>query len=186
MDEPASTPAGIAPRALTPEEARYELQAILGQIHGLMSKAIEHPENWCPPELITALVVAYGDIGRAFGSAQAALNTGKYDAQLVDWGLAGAQMEPKKRGFWQALRQFFDPVKNGEPPLFGALGSATRWGGIIVGSLAREVPGAEVIKEGMEVIYAAREQYRESHEANQRGAPAPAPRRGPEESQSPQ
>lgn len=149
----------------TPEEARRELQAILGQLHGLISRAMERPSDWCPSELIPSLEIACLDLGKAFGQVQAELNSGKYDSKLVDVGLAGKQMEPKKKGFWQSLKQFFNPSKEGEPFFLGALGFATRWSGIIVGSLSRLIPGAEVIKEGIEVIHAARDQYKDFREA---------------------
>lgn len=172
-------------RELTPEEARRELQAILGQLHGLMSKAMAHPhpKDWCPADLILSLEAAYEDIGRAFGEVQAELNSGKYDDDLVKVGLAGKQMEPKKRGFWQALKKFFNPTKKGELPFLGALGFATRWSGIMVGSLAKIIPGAEVIKECIEVIHAARDQYKDhkdSQEADSAPPRATQYRKGPE------
>jgi hypothetical protein len=146
----------------TPEESRYELQSILGQLHGLLSKVFEYPEQWRLADLSESLGVAYRDIGEAFGRVQAALNTGIHDLRLKDLGLAGDQMAPKKQGFRDALRRFFSPIANNVPPFFGALGPALRWGGIIVGSLAREIPGGEVIKEFIEVVAAAREQWLES------------------------
>ena len=164
----------------TPEEDRRELQAILGQLHGLLSKAMEHGDRWCPTDLHDSIAVAYRDLGGAFGVVHAELNTGIYDSKLAGLGLAGEQMAPKKKGFWHALRRFFDPTKRGHPPLFGALGTATRWGGIIVGSLAKEVPGGEVIKEFIEVVQAAREQFKEAKEADEPIPPASRQTRKPE------
>jgi hypothetical protein len=166
MVDPASPTDDREQPALTVEEvARHELQAILGQLHGFMSKAVEHPSEWCPPPLIDSVATAYRDIGRAFGDVQASLNSGAHDARLASWGLAGDQMVPKKTGFWHALRQFFAPTRNNEPPFLGALGSVVRWGGVIVGSLSREIPGGEVLKEFLDVIGAAREQFREMGQA---------------------
>src|SRR5689334_14377791 len=136
--------------ARTPEEARQDLQAILGALHGLLSKAVDCRQNWCPSELRDAIGNAFLDIGLAFGRVQADLNSGAHDDRLGQWGLGGVQMEPKKQGFWSALRRFFDPTRRGQLPYFGAFGSALRWGALIVGSLSREIPGGEVIHEFVE------------------------------------
>jgi hypothetical protein len=75
-------------------------------------------------------------------------------------------MEPKKKGFWSALRRFFDPTGK-EPPFFRAFGSALRWGEVIVGSLSREIPGGEVIHEFVESVQAGYEQYAELTETGE-------------------
>jgi hypothetical protein len=126
-----------------------------------MSKAVEYSTGWCRADLVDAVTAAHRDIGRVFGEVQASLNSGAHDARLESLGLAGDQMVPKKRGFWAALREFFAPTKNNDAPFFGALGSVVRWGGVIVGSLSREIPGGEIIKEFIDVIGAASEQFRE-------------------------
>jgi hypothetical protein len=133
-------------------------------LHGLLSKAVDHLQEWCPPELVDSIKPAYVDVCATFGAVQAELNTGTHDDKLPGIGLAGIQMAPKKTGFLKALRDFFNPTKKGQPPFVGALGSATRWGGIIVGSLSKE--GSEVIKEFIEVIRGAQEQYAEARESN--------------------
>jgi hypothetical protein len=98
----------------------------------------------------------------AVGEVHAELNSGRHDNELIKYGLAGEQLEPKKRGFrWNLRRlvQFEGALRR--PYLIRAL----KWGNIILGSLSKEleksVPGIEVVKEFGEVLLTAIEQRTE-------------------------
>jgi hypothetical protein len=172
-----------------PELGRYELQSVLGQIHGLVDTAIQHP--WYPDELAEPIRAGYPGISQAFGRVQAELNTGEHDEDLLARGLAGEQMEPKKLGFRAALRRFLttlrQTVQEGSANYLTdlvaparELGDALQWASVIVGSLAAElnkVRGVEIIKEGIEVIQVAVAQW----VARRPAGDAPAPRRASRE-----
>jgi hypothetical protein len=143
-----------------PQASRRELQAILGQLHGLLSALMEHPEQWCDVDLVEPMKAAHAEISKTFGTVQADLNSGRHDGQLDSHALAGATMEPKKKGFRSAIQRFFASWLKGERSGEG-ITTALRWGGVIVGSVASMLPAAEAIKESVESIQAAWEQFSE-------------------------
>jgi hypothetical protein len=74
---------------IAPEDERREIQAFLGQVHGLLDTALEHP-NWFAAEIVDDLAEAYRESCAAFGVAQAALNSGAHDEDFA----AGVSSEP--------------------------------------------------------------------------------------------
>lgn len=170
-DEALREPEGPSPR-----KARDETQLILGQIHGVVWLAANEAGSWLPrretPDSEESELTA-DDLQRAaaeahehFGRVHAALNTGRYDEQLVRVGLAGAQGAAKRKGFLAAIARLFRPKRPGNyvAPLRGCL----RWCHTLIGSIAaalkeeiERVPGAaaagEAIKELIEVFLNATE-----------------------------
>src|SRR5713226_5556164 len=102
---------------LTPRRTRDEAQLILGQIHGVVWLAVNEVDTWLEkretteggePELTADDVRRAGaEVHGHFGTVHAALNTGKYDGELVRVGLTGAQGQAKKKGLLPAIGRFF-------------------------------------------------------------------------------
>lgn len=96
----------------TPRRARDEAQLILGQIHGVVWLAVSEVDTWLErreaesdePELTADDVRrAAAEVHGHFGTVQAALDTGKYDEELVRVGITGAQGQAKRRGLLPAI-----------------------------------------------------------------------------------
>lgn len=159
---------------LTSRRARDDAQLILGQIHGVVCLAVNEVDIWFEkrettesgePELTADDIRRGGaEIHAHFGTVQAALNTGKYDEELVRVGITGAQGEVKRKGLLPAIGRFVGSVHN----YVGRLRGSLRWGGTLVGSITAatkkeidRVPGAaaagEAIKEFIEVLLNATE-----------------------------
>jgi hypothetical protein len=138
-----------------PEQERREIQAFLGQLHGLLRTALhplEDDPKWFPStELQDQLNEAYLDCGAAFGQVQGELNSGKFDKKLADRGLHGPQCRLKITAWLRNVRAFYKT--KGKGPLLRAL----RWANVMLGSLGI-VPGADLIKEFTESVVLALEE----------------------------
>jgi hypothetical protein len=163
---------------LTARKARDEVQLILGQIHGVVWLAINDADLW-PEKKVTIATSdaelnvddvrsAGAEIHEHFGTVHAALNTGRYDGELIRVGLAGAQGEAKKKGLRNAIARFFSPGADDVKKNVARLRGSLRWSQTLVGSIAaalkgeiERVPGAasagEAIKEFLEVLMNATE-----------------------------
>ena len=171
---------------LTPRQARHEAQLILGQIHGFVWLAVNEVDSWLEQRQATEtgeVELTADDIRRAsaeihghFGILQAALNTGKYDAELVGVGISGAQGEAKKKGFLGSIARFIARKAEAVRDYVTLLRGGLRWSGTLIGSIeaalkkeADRVPGAaaagEAIKEFLEVLMNATEPPEASREA---------------------
>src|SRR5947207_1647493 len=155
--------------------ARDEAQLMLAQIHGAVWLAVNDVDSWIgsvASQDFNEQELSADDIRNAayevhphFGTLQAALNTGKYDRELVRVGISGAQGHAKRKGLGAAIGRLFGvPSKAGASRVRGAL----RWGGTLIGSITaalkgevERVPGAaaagEAIKEFIEVLLNATE-----------------------------
>lgn len=131
------------------EEQRYQLQSTLGQLHGLLHHAVENSSQWCDPALVGDIANAYKDLGSTVGEIHAALNSGALDGKLEGIGLGGIQFVPKQEGLRAAIRRLAGKIDGGWG---AAIKSGLRWGRTITGSLARELPSAEVVAEFIDVI----------------------------------
>jgi hypothetical protein len=165
-DEPRTESVQIVP------EARRNAQLALGQIHGVLHRVvILDGEFWMPlrpnasrgeltPDDIKA---AYVEVTHRIGHINAALNTGEYHETLEAVGFAGAQGDPKLKGWWGTLRAFGERTWKATRDYLARLKPTLGWAGMIVGSLSTalkkeidKVPGAgaaaEAVKEFIELL----------------------------------
>ena len=155
-------PGGDGPDANLPRQARYDAQLVLGQYHGVMHAAVSEAPGWIPADQLQPLRAAYADVASTFGAAQAALNSGAYDAKLAAAGLSGPQVEPKKGGFHQALARWRQGTKQSVAQMIRKLKPVLRWGRPFVGSLATVVPGVEAIGEFADLLQNSIEDWEEA------------------------
>ena len=158
--------------------ARDEAQLILGQIHGLVWLAVDEVDTWLElqdqtensePELTADDIRRAGaEVHIHFGTVHAALNTGKYDTELVRVGITGAQGSAKRKGLVSALGRFFASKAKAIHTYVARLRGGLRWSGTLIGSITTalnkeidRVPGAaaagEAIKEFIDVLLNATE-----------------------------
>lgn len=142
----------------TPREVRLELQAILGQLHGLISKASEQPDMyiWCPANLVEDVKRDCLVVSQAFGKVQAKLNTDAQDEQLRLTFLTSNPSIPiltssARKAFEEALNQFFITTE-GVPRYPEKLASAAGHGSTILNSLSHLFNDAIVIAELLATI----------------------------------
>jgi hypothetical protein len=182
---------------LIARRARDNAQLILGQIHGVVYLAINDVDSWLEqrettesdePELTAVDIRKAGaEMHAHFGTLHAALNTGKYDEELVRVGFSGDQVEVKRKGFLPAVGRFFvskaQALQNNVTRLRGSL----KWSNTLIGSITAalrkeidRVPGAaaagEAIKEIIEVLLNATEpspSVSEPPTRNKQGGSAP-------------
>ena len=163
--------------------ARDNAQLLLGRVHGLLWVAVEESDLWLPAEQDMAgteltradLLRAAEEVHPLFGKVHAAINTGMYDADLLNVGFGEAQGEVKKKGFWSAIGRFFGgSLKTAQRTgreinaYLGRMRNGLQWSNTVVGSLSialkselERVPGAaaaaESIREFIEVLLNASE-----------------------------
>jgi hypothetical protein len=163
---------------LTPRRARDEAQLILGQIHGVISLAVNEVDRWLEkrdteetgePELTADDIRRGGaEVHAHFGTVHAALNTGEYDEDLVRVGLTGAQGQMKRKGLLPAIARFCGTKAKEIRNYIARLRGSLRWSATLIGSITAalkkeidRVPGAaaagEAIKEFIEVLLNATE-----------------------------
>jgi hypothetical protein len=155
--------------------ARNEAQLMLAQIHGTVWLAVNDVDSWIsnpatsedpePPLSADDIRGAAMEVHPHFGALHAALNTGRYDKELVKVGITGAQGSAKSKGLLAAMgRLFGGRAKANASRVRGGL----RWGETVIGSITsalkgevERVPGAaaagEAIKEFIEVLLNATE-----------------------------
>src|SRR5262245_49244451 len=181
----AKPPPPLPPGSELPEPLRdrHEMQAIVGQIHGVAALAVANVERWLPKQTGDALEIeaeeirqAYKEVSMNFGTVQAALTTGELDEGLAQVGLTGPQMQPKKKGFWAAVQRFFRTSGNTVDAWVKRMRSSIGWSNTLLGSLGaafrkeiEKVPLASAALEGIKEFLEVLEHASESHDA-----PAPA------------
>ena len=130
-----------------PLKAREEAQRILGQIHGVMWLATEqvarllvtdsqtqnNQATLTAADLRQAALEVHANIGRL----HAALNSGTCDDNLVEAGFAGAQGNAKRKGFWSAVRAYFEGATDATSEYIGRLQNSLRWSSTLIGSSQR-------------------------------------------------
>jgi hypothetical protein len=150
---------------------RYYVQLALGQVHGVLQRAVLDADFWLPPRgesdpgslTVDDLLAAYLEACRQLGTVQAALNTGAHDRPLADRGFSGAQLRAKLKGFWQAVKRYATASKNSVGVYVERMQSALAWSGTIFGSVSKaleeelkQIAGAaaaaEAVKEFIEVL----------------------------------
>lgn len=151
---------------LAPRRARDEAQLLLGQIHGVVWLAVNDVDWWLrqgesmeggEPELTADDVRrAAAEVHSHFAVVHAALNTGRFDEELLKVGMTGAQGQAKRKGFLPAIRRFFASKVQAIHNYIPQLRSSLRWSNTLIGSIAaalkkeiERVPGAGAAAEGI-------------------------------------
>ena len=166
------------PERLAPRIARDDAQLLLGQIHGVVWLAVNDVDRWLRQGETTEggeLELTADDVRRAaaevhghFAVVHAALNSGRFDEELVKVGMTGAQAQAKRKGFLPAIGRFFATKGKAIHSYVSHLRSSLRWSNTLIGSIAaalkkeiERVPGAgaaaEGIKEFIELLLNATE-----------------------------
>jgi hypothetical protein len=127
-----------------------------------MRTMIDHPDAWCPDELVESIREAYRGLGPAFGALHAGLNSGAYDRTLIDNGLGGPALESKRRGMWSRAKAFIAALSTGAPgKVLDSVRSLTRWMLVPLETLVSTIPGGIAVKEVVLTIQAAAEQVKD-------------------------
>ena len=163
-----------------PRNARSQAQIMLGQIQGVVWLAVNDVDLWLESERTTDdgepgltaddVRQAGAEVQGHFGAVNAALNTGKYDQDLVRVGMTGAQGNAKKKGFLPGLSRLFGTSKQAVQDHIVRLRTSLRWSGTLIGSITAalkkeidRVPGAgaagEAIKEFIDLLMNATEPH---------------------------
>jgi hypothetical protein len=137
------------------DEPRRVAHELLGQSHAVFLLALR-PDVlplWCPPDLLPSVVQTSADIVAAVGEAQISVASGRYDDELMAAGLGGPASRPKRKGLRFALQRLVDvltgdAVADRLPWLRGATG----WAKSAVESFPKLIPGAEKVKEALEIV----------------------------------
>ena len=149
---------------------RYYVQLALGQVHGVLHRAVLDADVWLPSPKAASGSLTGDDLQAAYleacfqlGTVQAALNTGAHDQPLASRGFSGAQLKAKLKGFWRAVKSYAAVSTNSMTEYIGRMHSALGWCGTIVGSVStafeeelKKIPGAaaaaEAVKEFIEML----------------------------------
>jgi hypothetical protein len=164
------TPMAVNSSERSPQEKRERVQLFLARYHGLTSSIVE--DSIIPSRLAESIDGAHPGISLAHGYVQDSLNTGDHDERLATSSLAGAQFDPKERGYLYNMNRYYaakknDPADTERRAKWAA--RALRWANVIVGSISSEldkVKGIEFIKEGGEVLLNAVEEFIASEDVN--------------------
>jgi hypothetical protein len=144
---PNVPPPGAPGEETGPVPARLNLQAFLGELHGLLHVLSRTVDRWCSPELREPMQLAIAETHPAFGRAQAHLSTGTFDETFPEVGLAGNSLAMKLGEFRRRLATVYDRLKERAARLVPVLKDAVRWGLVPLETLANEIPGGTAIKE---------------------------------------
>jgi hypothetical protein len=152
------------PESWVPND-RFYVQLALGQIHGVLHRAVLDAKVWLsqmPENVVNEalapddLVAAYVEACKQVGTIQAALNTGTYDESLASVGYSGGQLRIKLKGLWHAVRRYAGAATSNIKSYLARMQDALGWSGTIVGSVSKalekeitHIPGASAAAEGL-------------------------------------
>lgn len=164
-DAPGATTAGsggapppASPPSPAPEDGddpRRVAHEIVGQAHAVLVIAHRDDvlEHWCPADLRVAVLDARTPLWVAIGDLQAAIAGGTYDTRLIEAGIGGALSRPKRKGLRAAVEYLWKAVRSSRGQSVRKwLKSAAGFARTAVGSIAREIPGGEVIAEALDAV----------------------------------
>jgi hypothetical protein len=152
--EPTSGGGAVGPPTEQPppfsgdEDARRELHAFLGELHGLLRTLERNLPRWCPADLQADMQLAIAETHPAFGSANAELDTDSAArAVLPERGLAKDSLAMKLGRFRRKLASFYEAVVGTARDLFRPVQDVVRWALVPLDTFAKEIPGGTAIKE---------------------------------------
>jgi hypothetical protein len=154
-DEPPAVQESSVDDEDDPRRVAHEL---LGQAHAVLTIAVrkEVLPTWCPPELRPSVEETTAKIATAVGEGQAAIASGRHDEALIDAGIGGVLARPKRKGLRYALERLIGELGHRRKDQSRKwLRSAAGWAKLAVTSIAKSVPGIEVVAEGLDVILSA-------------------------------
>ena len=133
-------------------EDREDLALFLDELRELLKEAV-YERRWLPRDVRAEVEEAFGPvrsrIDDLIDDLRATAESPELDSALEAVGLTGTQRKAKLSGFRRAVVAF------GRFPVRSAFLAALKWGNVIVGSLGKVLPQAEVVKEFKEMIEAA-------------------------------
>jgi hypothetical protein len=137
------------------DDPRRVAHELLGQSHAVFLLALRSDviPLWCPDELRAAVEQTSAAIVAAAGAAHVAVASGDYDDKLVDTGLGGPASRPKRLGLRLALQRLIGVLDgNATADRLPWLRSASGWAKSALESFPKLIPGAEKVKEALEVV----------------------------------
>jgi hypothetical protein len=153
--EPPAAPEG--PGADDVDDPRRVAHELLGQAHAVLTIAArdEVLRQWCREELRPSVVDTAAKIAMAVGAAHAEIASGQHDQALIDAGIGGVLARPKRKGLRGALERLVEVLRLQRTDQIRAwLKSGAGWAKLAVTSIAKSVPGVEVVAEALDVILA--------------------------------
>src|SRR5215204_1426549 len=94
----------------SPEQKRERVQLLLAKHHGFTSSIME--DSIIPTRLAGSIGEFRPGLAMAYGRAQDSLNTRQHDEGLANSSLAGAQFDPKERGFLYNMNRYYSAKHN--------------------------------------------------------------------------
>lgn len=151
------------------EDPRRVAHELVGLAHAVLAIAGREDvlPHWCPEELRLSVRDSGAGLAAAIGELHAEIASGEYDVGLRAAGIGDTVGKPKRRGFRQAveglrrvtgrigqgIRQVGADLRADRPKAIRAwLKNAAGWGKLVIDSVASEVPGGHVVKEGLDLI----------------------------------
>ena len=140
------------------DDPRRTAHEILGQAHALLGYAFDERvmSNWCPQELREDMRATREPLWDAIAQCHIEVASGEHDRGLRTVGLGGPLSRPKRRLLRTVLERLSNAVKHGR--VVGVRKWLRAGAGVAataVGSLAKEIPGGEVIVEAISGITSA-------------------------------
>jgi hypothetical protein len=154
------TPTEAAPED-DPAPLRREVHALIGQVEGLLSLMRDHMEMWCAEDMRAGYEATHDRLGPGFGRMHERIDSGEYDENMREEGLADEHLEFKRRGLRgviAAVRQAIVGEPSGEMP--DRVGVAAQAGATVVGSVAEALQVATPIKEVIALVPTATELFK--------------------------
>jgi hypothetical protein len=154
----ATSPAPIPPGQDDGEERRRVAHELVGQAHAVLVVAHRNDQVlgfWSPAEVIEDVKGAAPPLWLAVGEMQAAIGSGDHDEFLTTAGLDGPSVRPKRRRLRQALERLAKVIGGTNSELSRKwLKNAAGLARTAIGSMAREIPGGEVVAEALDGVIA--------------------------------
>jgi hypothetical protein len=110
-------------------------------------------QYWCPEDLHQSFKDARATLWVKVGHAQVGVGGGRHDEALRAHGIGGPVSRHKRRGLRASLQHLYEAVRTGDKDVIRAwIRSTAGLARTAVGSLAREIPGGEIIGEALDGI----------------------------------
>lgn len=150
------------------DDPRRVAHELIGQAHAVLVVAVGDSvlPIWCPVHLRQSFLDARAEWWEAVGTIQASIASGTHDERLRADGIGGAVSRHKRKGLRYAVQRLIaavTPGTGGGASVSSDASYRTRnWmktaaslARTAVGSLARELPGGEIIAEALDGVISA-------------------------------